>query len=394
MSICILGTSHTKFAKLPNNIYELIVESGKNAIEDTQINPNEIDGIWIANYGSLDFNNQGHLGPVGIDIDESLRFRPCVKVESACASGSAAILQAINAIESGRARFALVIGAEKMTSLDTKGVTQVLAKGSYWPGEGAMGMTFPGLFAEYAKGYKAHFGFSDQQLREMFAKVSSKNHKNALLNPLAQMPQDIEPQDILNMPDNKNPIITDPLRLYDCSLITDGAAAVVLANTEDAKSIKNNGLVEILALEAACDYLSISKRANYEFTAGKVAIKKAYEKTKITLNDVDFAEVHDCFTIAEILAYEALGITKDGEGYKALEEGIVYKDGKLPVNLSGGLKAKGHPVGATGVSMAVIASRQLTGKALGYQLKNPEIGLTFNIGGSAASNFATIFKRI
>mgnify|MGYP001626391265 CR=1 FL=1 len=393
MSVCIIGTSHTKFGKLPENIYELIVSSGKNAIKDAQIDAKEIDAIWIANYGSLDFNNQGHLGPVGVEIDESIRFKTCVKVESACASGSAAILQAINAIESGRVRFALVIGAEKMTSLNTKGITEVLAKGSYWPQEGQTGMTFPGLFAEYAKGYQAHFGFSNEQLRQIFAKVSSKNHKNALLNPLAQMPLDISYEDILNMPDSKNPIIADPLRLFDCSLITDGAAAVVMTNIENARSIKHE-IVEIAALESACDYLSLSKRPNYEFTAGKVAIKRAYEKAKITLNDIDFAEVHDCFTIAEILAYEALGITPDGEGYKALEEGIVYKDGKIPINLSGGLKAKGHPVGATGVSMAVIATRQLTGKALGFQLNNPKIGLTFNIGGSAASNFATVFKRI
>lgn len=393
MSICVLGTSHTKFGKLPDSIYELIVKAGKNAIEDAKIKAEEIDGVWIANYGSLSFNDQSHLGTVAIDIDESLRFKPCVKVESACASGSAAILQAINAVESGRARFALVIGSEKMTSLDTKGVTKVLATASFWPDEGAKGMTFPGLFAEYAKGYKAHYGFSDVQLRKMFAKVSSKNHRNALLNPLAQLPLDIEAEDILNMPDDKNPIIADPLRLYDCSLITDGAAAVVLSSVENAKAIKKE-LVEITAIEGACDYISMSKRANYEFTAGKVAIKKAYEKAKIDVADIDFAEVHDCFTIAEILAYEALGLTKDGLGYTALEEGIVYKEGALPVNLSGGLKAKGHPVGATGVSMAVIAARQLTGQALGYQLKDPEIGLTFNIGGSAASNYATIFKRI
>lgn len=393
MSVCIISTSHTKFGKLPESIYELIVQAGQEALDDAGIDPKEIGGIWVANYGSLDFNNQGHLGPAAIDISPDFRFTPAVKVESACASGSAAIRQAMNALESGNVKFALVIGVEKMTSLNTKGITQVLAKGSHWPDEGAIGMTFPGLFAEYAKGYKSHYGFSDEQLRLAFAKVSSKNHKNALLNPLAQMPLDISFEDILSMPDEKNPIIADPLRLYDCSLITDGAAALVLTTLENAKAIKNE-VVEIAALEAACDYLPMSKRANYEFTAGKIAVKKAYEKAKISVEDLDFAEVHDCFTIAEILAYEALGITKDAQGYKALEEGIVYKEGKLPVNLSGGLKAKGHPVGATGVSMAVIATRQLLGKALGYQLKSPEIGLSFNIGGSAASNFVGVFKRV
>ncbi len=393
MSVYVIGTGHTKFGKLPKSLYELIVEAGKEALEDSHIKPSQIGCVFIANYDAGGFNNQGHLGPIALDIDPDLRFKPTMRIESACASGSAAISAAIAAIESKQIDFAMVIGVEKMTALPTKGVTEVLAKASYWPSEGAQGMTFPGLFAEYAKGYQAHYGFSDDQRKLMFAKVSAKNHTNALLNPLAQLPLDISFEDILNMPDEKNPIVADPLRLYDCSLITDGAACVVLTNYDNAKAIKDE-LVEIAALEGASDYLSMSKRSNYEFTAGKVAIQKVYEKAKVNLEDLDFAEVHDCFTIAEILAYEALGITKDGEGYKALEEGIVYKDGKLPVNLSGGLKAKGHPVGATGVSMAVIATRQLTGKALGYQLKSPEIGLTFNIGGSAASNFAGIFKRI
>lgn len=393
MSVCVVGTGHTKFAKLSKSLYELVVEAGKEAILEAQIDPSSIGEIFVANYDAGGFNNQGHLGPISLEIDPSLRFKPSMRIESACASGSAAIQAAMFAIESKQIDFALVIGVEKMTSMPTKGITEILAKGSYWPQEGALGMTFPGLFARYAKGYQAYYGFSDQQRKLMFAKVSSKNHRNALLNPLAQMPLDISFEDILNTPDGKNPIIAEPLRLYDCSLITDGAAAVVLTDYDHAKALKNE-LVEVIALEGASDYLAIDKRSNYEFTAGKVAIKKAYEKAKITVDDLDFAEVHDCFTIAEILAYEALDITKDGEGYKALEEGIVYKDGKLPVNLSGGLKAKGHPVGATGVSMAVIATRQLLGKALGFQLKNPQIGLTFNIGGSAASNFATVFKRI
>ncbi len=394
MGVYVIGTGHTKFGKLKDkDLYQLIVDAGKEALEDSGIEAKEIGAIFVANYDAGGFNNQGHLGPIALEIHPDLRFKPTTKLESACASGSAAILAAMNAIEAGKIDFALVIGVEKMTALDTPGVARVLATGSHWPTEGSKGMTFPGLFAEYAKGYKAHYGFSDEELRVMLAKVSAKNHKNALENPLAQLPLDITYQDILNTPDEKNPIIAEPLRLYDCSLISDGAAALVLTNRENAEKFKDK-LVEITAMECATDYLPMSKRPNYEFVAGKVAVKKAYEKAGITVDDVDFAEVHDCFTIAEILAYETLGITKDGEGYKALDEGIVYKDGKLPVNLSGGLKAKGHPVGATGVSMGVIATRQLLGNAIGHQLDNPEIGVTFNIGGSAASNYVGVYKRV
>lgn len=253
-------------------------------------------------------------------------------------------------------------------------------------------MTFPRLFAKKAKGYKAHYKFSNEQLKTMFAKISSKNHKNALLNPLAQLPLNIEPYDILNMPENKNLIIADSLGLYDCSLITNDAAAIVLSKLKYAKVIKNK-LIEIISMETACNYLPMFKRLEYEFTAGKIDVRKAYKKAKININDLDFAEVYECFTIAEILAYEVLAIKKDGEGYKVLEKCIVYKDGKLPVNLSGGLKAKGHQVGTTGVSMALTLARQLLKKTLGFQLNNSQIDLTFNFGNSAASNYASIFRR-
>lgn len=259
--------------------------------------------------------------------------------------------------------------------------------------EGGKGMTFPGLFAEYAKGYMAHYGYSLEELRPVLAKIAAKNHVNAIENPLAQMAMNITAEAILNKPDKKNPIIADPLGLFDCSLVSDGAAALVLTSTETAKALKDE-VVEIAAVGHTTDYLSIFKRANYELTAGKKAIQKAFETAGITLDDVDFAEVHDCFTINELLCYEALGIVPDGQGKKALDEGTVYPDGKLPVNLSGGLKAKGHPVGATGASMAVLATRQLLGKAIGIQAKDPEIGITFNVGGSAASNYALVFKRV
>ncbi len=392
MSVSIIGTSHTEFGRLDKSIYDLIEETGKKALEDSNIDAEKIGGIWIGNFSGGGFNDQEHLGPYAMNIDPDLRFTPSTRVENACASGSAAIREAKNALEAGEVDYALVIGAEKMTSLDTKGVTKVLAMASYWEEEGANGMTFPGLFAEFAKGYKKRYSFEEDELREILAKIASKNHRNALENPYAQMPWDCDYQEILDMPDDKNPMIAPPLRLYDCSLITDGAAALVLTRTDEAKKVSDN-FVEIASLVQTSDYLALSKRSNSEFVAGKKAIQKAYKEANITVDDLDFAEVHDCFTIAELLAYEALGLAEDGKGGEILGEGIVEVGGKTPVNASGGLKAKGHPVGATGVSMAVLAARQLMGEAIGHQIEGAKTGITFNIGGSAASNYALVFKK-
>ena len=209
------------------------------------------------------------------------------------------------------------------------------------------------------------------------------------------MPWDCTYEEILNMPDDKNPVVAPPLRLYDCSLVTDGAAALVLTKTEKAKELTDE-VVEISALAHVTDYLSIvdGKRSNSEFVAGKKAIQQAFDQADIELEDLDFAEVHDCFTIAELLSYEALGLAEDGKGAEVLDDGTVELGGKLPINVSGGLKAKGHPVGTTGASMAVLATRQLLGNAIGNQVEGAKTGLTFNIGGSSASNYALVYKRV
>ncbi len=393
MAVNVVGTYHSKVGRLEESVYDLLIQAGRGALEDAGVAAKDIDGVWIGNFSGGGFNSQEHLAPCVVDIDPDLRFKPATRVENACASGSAAIAAAKNAIEAGEADLALVIGVEKMTCLDTAGVTKVLAMASYWPEEGALGMTFPGLFAEYAKGYMAKHNISGEDLRTTLARVAAKNHNNAMANPLAQMPWDCTYQDILDRPDKKNPVVAEPLRLFDCSLVSDGAAALVLASEKKAKELKQN-LVELSALVHTTDYLPISKRSNSEFVAGKIAIQKAYELANITVDDVDFAEVHDCFTIAEVLAYEAMGLVSDGQGRRAIEEGLVAVGGKLPVNASGGLKAKGHPVGATGVSMAVLATRQLLGEAVGHQVEGAEVGLTYNIGGSAASNYALIFKKV
>jgi len=275
VSVSIIGTSHTEFGRLDKSIYDLVEETGKRALEDSKVDAEKIGGIWLGNFSAGGFNDQEHLAPYALNIDPELRFTPATRVENACASGSAAIREAKNALEAGEVDYALIIGAEKMTSLDTKGVTKVLAMASYWEEEGANGMTFPGLFAEYAKGYKKRYGFEEDELRENLAKIAAKNHQNALENPLAQMPWDCDYQEILDLPDDKNPMIAPPLRLYDCSLITDGAAALVLTRTDKAKKISDNS-VEIASLVQTSDYLALDKRSNSEFVAGKKAIEKAY----------------------------------------------------------------------------------------------------------------------
>ncbi|WP_408956567.1 thiolase domain-containing protein [Natroniella sp. ANB-PHB2] len=393
MSVSVVGTYHSKFDRLDDSLYELLVKAGKGALEDSEVEAKEIGQIFVGNYSGGGFNNQEHLAPYAVNIDPDLRFTPATRVENACASGFAAIEAAKDALEAGKIDYALVIGVEKMTDLDTRGITEVLAMASYYPGEAAKGMTFPGLFAEYGKGYMERHNLSQEELRETLAKIAAKNYNNALVNPLAQMSSDWTYEDILNLSDDKNPMIAPPLKLHDCSLVSDGAAALVLTTTENAKELKDD-VVELTTLVHTTDYLALEQRSKSEFVAAKKAVQKAYDIANIDVEDLDFVEVHDCFTTAELLAYEAIGLAEDGKGAKLLDDGVVKVGGKLPVNASGGLKAKGHPVGATGVSMAVLATRQLLGNPVGHQIEDAELGLTFNMGGSGATNYVSIFKRI
>lgn len=395
MSVSIIGTYHSKVGKLEDKtVYDLLVEAGKGALADAGVTGKDIDAVFVGNFAGGQFNRQEHLAPYAIEIDEDLRFKPCVRVENACASGSTAVAQAINAIEAGRAETVLVIGVEKMTSLKTSGVTGVLATASYYPVEGEKGYSFPGLYAEFAKGYMAKFGQTVEELYDTLGRISCKAHKNAMSNPLAHMHMEYT-HEFASIISEKNPVIAQPLKLSDCSLISDGAAAIVITKTEKAKALKDK-VVEISEIVQASDHLSIveGKRSNYELTAAKYAVSKALKDTKLTIDDIDVAEVHDCFTITELLIYEALGLAPSGRGREALLNGDVYVGGKLPVNASGGLKAKGHPVGATGVSMHVLIARQLMGESIGLQVKDANIGLTLNIGGSGATNIVSILKRV
>lgn len=396
MNVSILGTYNSKFGKFDDKtIYDLIIEAGKGAIEDSGLEPKEIDAIYVGNYSSGGFNSQEHLAPAAIDIHPDLRFKPVAKVEAACASSSAAVYQGVYAVLSGRFKNVLVIGAEKMTELRTKDMMRVLGMASYWPSEGGKGDTFPGLFGKIATAYQEHYGYSDNQMRKWLALSAAKAYKNAQSNPLAHMPSKLTCNDILNLPDDKNVKIAGPLRLHDCSLVSDGSAALVITTTDRAKSLKGK-VVEFAGIGHVTDYLELGKREAYKLTGAKKAIEQALKEAKITIKDVNVAEIHDCFTITEILLLEAMGLTEDGKGWTLLEDenSIIYPGGKLPVNLSGGLKAKGHPVGATGASMHVLIAKQLMGEAIGLQAEGAETGLTFNIGGSGASNLSTILRRV
>jgi acetyl-CoA C-acetyltransferase len=396
MNVSIIGTYNSKFGKLEDKtIYDLIVDAGRAAIEDSGLKPSEIDAILVGNFSSGGFNEQEHLAPAAIDIHPDLRFKPMAKVEDACASSTAAIHQGAYNILSGRFKNILVIGAEKMTNCDTRTVMKVLGMASYWPEEGAKKVSFPALFSEYAKGYKEHFGYTDEQMRKWLSMSAAKCYRNALQNPLAHMPRNFTWQDIINLPPEKNPQIAGLLHLHDCSLVSDGAAAVVLTTTDRALELKDK-VVELAGFGHTTDYLDIARKTNYKLEAGKMAIDQALKEAGMKITDINAAEVHDCFTITEILAVEAMGLAEEGQGWTLFEDesSMIYPGGKLPVNLSGGLKAKGHPVGATGASMHVLMAKQLLGEAIGIQAPGAQAGLVYNIGGSGASNLVTVLKRV
>ena len=382
MGARIVGWGHTEFGRLKDDLEQLIVRSAREAIEHAGVDPTEIDGIWMGHYnGGL--VNDGFPSSLALQIDPKLRFTPSTRLENACASGSAAIHGARNAINSGNTKIALVIGVEKMTGKDTKGVTESLMTASYQAEESEV--SFPQVFSRFAHTYFQKYGNKS----EILARIAAKNHKNSVHNPLAQMQKDVG-FEFCNTISDKNPLVASPLRLTDCSLVSDGAAALVMVSDELEENFGNS--VKFRSAVQVNDFLPMSSRDILKFEGPAKAFSDAYKEAGITIDDVDFAEVHDCFTIAELLVYEAMGLTKLGQGDRAILDGTVYSDGILPVNLSGGLKAKGHPVGATGVSMHVLTSAQLTGQAGAMQKKNANIGCIFNMGGSGVANYCSILE--
>ena len=385
-SAVIVGWGHTKFGKHDElDLEELIVAAAREALQSAGMPASAIDAVWLGHFNS-GMVPDGFCSSMILAAAPELRFKPATRCENACASGASALYAALDAIDAGRVRAALVVGAEKMTGLDTAGITRSLAGGSYQREES--GVTFPQIFARYAKAYETAYGSP----YEAMAHIAVKNHANAMRNPLAQMHRPIDLDFALNVSE-KNPLIADPLKLTDCSLVSDGAAAVVVVH-RDLLSDFDKG-VGFRAVAQVNDVLPLSKKRLEAFEGPHRAIRQAYATAGIGVEDLGFAEVHDCFTIAELLSTEALGVAAAGRGRQAVIEGRTGRDGDLPINVSGGLKAKGHPVGATGVSMHVTAAKLLTGQADDMNLaEQPALGLCFNMGGGAVANCVSVLEQV
>jgi acetyl-CoA C-acetyltransferase len=384
MAVEIVGWGHTKFGRLDAlSLEDLIGMAAREALADAGVAADEVEAIWLSHYngGLVD---DAFCSSMVLAADPGLRFKPAMRCENACASGATAIFAAVDAINSGRVKIALVVGAEKMTGLDTAGVTAALARASYQKEEA--GLSFPQIFAEFAKAYAAAFGDPSDAM----ARIAVKNHANALRNPLAQMHRSLD-LDFCRTVSDRNPMIADPLKMSDCSLVSDGAAAIVLVHSDLAARFRR--AVRIRAIAHVNDYLSLAIKDLTRFEGPRRAIEQALAAAGVGIGDIGLAEVHDCFTIAELLVMEAMGLARPGEAAAALREGVTERGGRLPINLSGGLKAKGHPIGATGVSMHVMVARQLAGEAGDMQIGgSPELGMCFNMGGGAVANCCSILE--
>lgn len=383
--VCITGWGHTKFGKLEGqSLEDLIVAAGREALADAGISGADVDGVWVGHFNA-GMVGDGFPSSLAMGIDPGLRYAPATRLENACASGSAAVFAARQAILAGEAKVALVIGVEKMTHLSNPDVTAALGHAAYQKDE--VGLSFPDVFAQFAQAYFGKYG--DQTLA--LARIAAKNHGNSVNNPLAQLQKPMDEAFCATVSD-RNPIISAPLKKTDCSLVSDGAAALVLVADDVLPDMAK--AVRLRSVAQVNDILPMSQRDLLAFEGPRRAIHTAYDRAGISVNDLDVAEVHDCFTIAELLIYEAMGLAAHGHAADVLDGGVVHAGGRLPVNLSGGLKAKGHPVGATGVSMHTLVARQMLGQADAMQHPDAKLGLVFNMGGSGVANYASILEPV
>jgi acetyl-CoA C-acetyltransferase len=391
--VLLTGWGHSRFGKLTDDTLEsLIVQVAAEAIGNAGIEAGQIDEIYLGQFNSgmmpLAFPSS-----LALQVSDQLANVPSTRVENACASGSAAFQQGTKSLLAGTAKTVLVIGAEKMTQAGADVVGAALLGADYDTAGKASTTGFTGLFAEVAKHYGKRYGsgsLGDGTLGDVLGTIAAKNHRNGVDNPYAQLRKDFG-EEFCRTVSDKNPMVADPLRRTDCSPVSDGAAAVVLSV---APTGGVTAPVRLAGFGQANDFFPAERRDPTEFAATRASWQRALGMAGVGLEDLDFAEVHDCFTIAELLMYEAMGLTERGQGARALEEGWVFKDGKLPVNVSGGLKAKGHPVGATGVSQHVIAAMQLTGTAGDMQLANPRRAAVQNMGGVGIANYVSVLEAV
>ncbi len=387
MTACIVGWAHTPFGRLPGETVEsLIVRVTREALDHAGIGAGEVDEIVLGHFNA-GFSAQDFTASLVLQADDGLRFTPATRVENACATGSAAVRQGLRAIAAKAARVVLVVGVEKMTDTPGPEVGQNLLRASYLAEEGGTPGGFAGVFGRIAEAYFQRHG--DQS--DALARIAAKNHRNGTGNPFAQIRKDLG-YDFCRSESEKNPYVAGPLKRTDCSLVSDGAAALVLAETATALGMRR--AVAFRANEQVQDFLPMSKRDVLRLEGCAEAWARALAAARLRLDELSFVETHDCFTIAELIEYEAMGLARPGEGARVALEGRTEAGGPLPVNPSGGLKAKGHPIGATGVSMHVLSAMQLAGEAGGIQVRDATLAGIFNMGGVAVANYVSILERV
>ena len=387
MTACIVGWAHTPFGRLEGETVEsLIVRVATEALADAGVAAADVDEIVLGHFNA-GFSNQDFTASLVLQASADLRFKRASRVENACATGSAAVHQGLKAIAARTARIVLVVGAEQMTTTPGPEIGRNLLKASYVREEADIDGGFAGIFGQIAARYFQRWG--DQS--DALARIAAKNHKNGVGNPYAQIRKDLG-YEFCRTESEKNPRVAGPLKRTDCSLVSDGAAAIVLADV--ATALKLRKAVAFRAAEHVQDFLPMSKRDVLKLEGCAHAWSRALASAGVALSNLSFIETHDCFTIAELIEYEAMGLVPEGQGARAVAEGLTEKSGPLPVNPSGGLKAKGHPIGATGVSMHALTAMQLTGTAGEMQVKNACLGGIFNMGGTAVANYVSILERI
>ncbi len=381
----IVGWAHTRFGKLDDpDVESLITRVSSAALEHAQVAASDVDVVTVGvfNNGLTPQGFEGGLASLG---NADLRFTPALHVENACATGTAAIYAAADFIESGRGRIALVIGAEKMTAVSSRELPGILLSGCY-RNEEDNPEGFAGIFGRITQAYFDRYGNHSEEL----AMIAAKNHANAVANPYAHVRKDLG-FDFCNEVSDRNPLVAGPLRRTDCSMVSDGAAAVVLADEGTAATLRR--AIRFRARTQVNDFMPLSRRDPTAFEGARYAWLKALKTAGATLSDISLVETHDCFTTAEMIEYEAMGLAPAGEGWRVIREGKTVRNGQLPVNVSGGLKARGHPLGATGVSQHVMAAMQLVDEAGDMQLGNASLAAVFNMGGAAVANYVSILER-
>jgi acetyl-CoA C-acetyltransferase len=387
MTAAIVGWSHLPFGKHTDKTLEsMIVEAATGALAHAGVAAEDIDEIVLGHFNA-GFSPQDFTAALVLQADPGLRFKPATRVENACATGSAAVHHALAAIDARRARLVLVVGVEQMTATPAADIGRTLLKAAYLPESGAASGGFAGIFGRIAEAYFQRYG--DQS--DALAMIAAKNHKNGVVNPYAQMRKDLG-FEFCRRESEKNPLVAGPLKRTDCAPVSDGAAALVIADADGARSMRR--AIGFRADAHVQDRLPLAGRDILAFEGCAMAWARAFDRAGVGLDDLSFVETHDCFTIAELIEYEAMGLAPRGRGGRVIMDGMVAMGGRLPVNPSGGLKAKGHPIGATGVSMHALAAMQLCGEAGDMQVPGAELAGIYNMGGAAVANYVSILERM